>query len=453
MTTATERTMKWRFLAVLSLLAVVPGLVACSHKPTLAPTATATWPQPALTPTAAPNEEYLEVLKTVWQTVNEKYFDPTFGGLDWSEVHDRYRPLIAAAVDDEAFYEIINRMLFELDVSHIGVVPPDDLQQIDPVLSAEGSIGVDIRLIDGEAVITSVEPGSPGAEAGLRPGIIIHSIDGNTVEKISEETRLIPPLHDRNRRKRVTGAIRDLIYGPPDTNVSVVYLDEQGETHEEPIALANREGRVVLDETLPPLFIEFEAQRLDNDIAYIRFNAFLPPVDQKFLEALESMGDTSGLIIDLRGNHGGVFPIRKALAEKLVQERILFWRYRGRQGTRDVYLDPAENAYQGPVVVLVDVMSASSAEEFSGGMQAIGRATVIGERSPGIVLVGDIVQLPNGATFMYPIEQTRTADGTVLEDHGVVPDMEVALDRRLLLQGIDTQLQAAIDYIENAIRE
>jgi C-terminal processing protease CtpA/Prc len=86
-------------------------------------------------------------------------------------------------------------------------------------------------------------------------------------------------------------------------------------------------------------------------------------------------------------------------------------------------------------------------------MQAIGRAAIVGERSPGVVLVGDIVQLPNGATFMYPIEQTRTADGTVLEGHGVVPDIEVALDRRLLVQGIDTQLQAAISYIEGEIRE
>jgi C-terminal peptidase prc len=445
--------MKWRVLVVLSLLAVAPGLAACGQKPTSAPTATATRPQPTLTLTAVPNEEYLEVFETVWQTVNEKYFDPTFGGLDWSEAHDRYRPLIAATVDDEAFYGIINQMLFELDVSHIGVVPPDDLQQIDPVLSADASVGIDIRLIDGDVVVTSVEPGSPGAEAGLRPGFVIHGIDGKTVEKISEEMVMIPPLHDRNRRKRITAAIRKLIYGPPDTIVSIAYLDEHGETHEQPIARASRAGRIVLDETLPPFFIEFEALRLDNDIGYIRFNAFLPPVEQKFREAIQSMSDASGLIIDLRGNHGGVFPVRKALADKLAQERTLFWRYQGRQGARDVYLDPAENAYQGPVVVLVDVMSVSSAEEFSGGMQAIGRAAIVGERSPGIVLVGDIVQLPNGATFMYPVEQTRTADGTVLEGHGVVPDIEVALDRGLLLQGIDTQLQAAVRHIESAIRE
>jgi C-terminal processing protease CtpA/Prc len=58
------------------------------------------------------------------------------------------------------------------------------------------------------------------------------------------------------------------------------------------------------------------------------------------------------------------------------------------------------------------------------------------------------MQLPNGATFMYPIEQTRTADGTILEGRGVIPDIQIELDRDLLLQGIDSQLEAAIDYIE-----
>jgi carboxyl-terminal processing protease len=93
-------------------------------------------------------------------------------------------------------------------------------------------------------------------------------------------------------------------------------------------------------------------------------------------------------------------------------------------------------------------MSLSSAEEFSGALQAIDRAAIVGERSAGICVVANWMQLPNGATFMYPVEQTRTADGVVLEGRGVIPDVEVALDRALLLQGIDSQLEAAITYIK-----
>jgi hypothetical protein len=50
------------------------------------------------------NEAFLEDFEIVWRTVNEEYFDPSFGGLDWDEVHDRYRPLIAAAEESEDFF-------------------------------------------------------------------------------------------------------------------------------------------------------------------------------------------------------------------------------------------------------------------------------------------------------------------------------------------------------------
>jgi carboxyl-terminal processing protease len=437
------KTTSWIVILLITLF-----LISCSQQvetpSKVPPTLTKA---PTHTPQVAANEEYLSSFEAAWQTVNDTFFDPTFGGLDWVAVHDRYRPLIGAAENDYAFYGLLNEMLFELNVSHIAVVPPEDLQQIDPILSAEGSVGTTVRLVDGSAVITSVEPGSPGAKAGLRPGYVIQSIDGTSIEQIGEETELIPPLHDRNQRKRVTSAILGRLYGPPGTSISIVYLDEQGETHTESIVRADRGDRVVLDDSLPPFFVDFEAKRLDGDIGYIRFNAFIPPVDTAFPEAIESMSDTAGLIIDLRGNHGGLFFVRKALAEKLVGEPTLFWRYERRDGTRDVYLEPAEDVYEDPVVVLIDALSISSAEEFAGGLQAIGRAVIIGERSPGVVVVGAFTQLPNGATFMYPIERTLTARGLVLEANGVTPDIEVAIDRRSLLQGIDTQLDAAIRYI------
>jgi C-terminal processing protease CtpA/Prc len=78
---------------------------------------------------------------------------------------------------------------------------------------------------------------------------------------------------------------------------------------------------------------------------------------------------------------------------------------------------------------------------------------IVGERSPGIVVVGELTQLPNGATFMYPIERSMTPDGSVLEGNGVAPDIEVAVDRSLLLQGIDAQLEAAVRHIEDELQE
>ncbi len=400
--------------------------------------------------------DYLNCFEIVWQTVNDEYPDPTFGGLDWNEVRDRYQPLIANAESDEAFYKLVNEMLFGLNVSHLAVIPHNAPEEIEPILSAEGSIGIDVRLIEGDATITSVIPESPGAQAGLRPGFIIQSINGTTIKQITEEREAgltTPPFNDRNKRCNITGAILERVYGSPGSEISIIYLDERQEKQEKKIVRVGRGDRIVLSDELPPFFVEFETKHLGDSIGYIRFNAFLPPIHEKFPQTIEKMSDASGLIIDLRGNPGGAFFVRKALAETLVRERTLFWRYKSRNETRDVYLEPAETIYEGPVAVLVDVRSWSSSEEFAGGLQAIGRATIVGERTPGKVMVQREMELPNGALFIYPFEQTRTADDTILEGNGVVPDIEVTLDRILLMQGIDSQLEAAIQHIGSEVRK
>ena len=300
----------------------------------------------------------MQSFETVWQTINDKLYDPTFGGLDWNEVYDRYQPQITKIEKSEEFYIIVNKMLFGLNLSHTGVVPWDNLHQVEPTLSAKGSIGIDIRMLESNALITSVKSDSSGGRAGLRAGYIIKSIDGIKIDQITDIKHI--------------------------------------------------------------------------NIGYVRFNAFVPPVDQKFIKAIDSMDDTSGLIIHIRGNPGGFFPVRKALADKMVKNRMLFWSYRERNQTRDVYLDPSKNPYSGPVVILIDALSRSSSEELPGGMKAIQRATIFGERSPGCVLVMKWLKLLNGGVLFYPYGQTRTADGTILEGNGVMPDISVKLDRNVL---------------------
>ncbi|MCK5204552.1 MAG: PDZ domain-containing protein [Desulfobacterales bacterium] len=406
--------------------------------------------------------------ETVWQTINDKHFDPSFGGLDWNDVYNRYQPKIAAVEKNEEFYFLINKMLFELNLSHMFVLAPEDLSQLVPILAAEGSIGIDVRMLDNDAVITSVKSDSPGFQAGLRSGYIIKSIDGIDIEKITdlkqiddikvqdiEEKRSIfpkilgPPYNERNRKKNITGAILEKIYGPPNTLVSIEYVDEKGDSFLKKIVRAQRKGKMKFYDEFPPFFVEFESKLLENNIGYVRFNAFMPPVHDKFKDTIESMQDTSALIIDIRGNHGGFFHVRKEMAETLVKDRILFWRYQERDKTQEVYLEPVDNGYDRAVVVIVDHLSVSSAEEFSGGLKAIKRATIVGERTPGVVVTGNFEKLPNGATFVYPKAWTITADGTVLEGHGVIPDIEITLDRSELLRGNDSQLEAAVKSIGN----
>ena len=102
---------------------------------------------------------------------------------------------------------------------------------------------------------------------------------------------------------------------------------------------------------------------------------------------------------------------------------------------------------------MVDCLSISSAEEFSGGLKAIKRATIVGERTPGVVVTGNVEKLSNGATFVYPKAWTITADGTVLEGHGVIPDIKITLDRNELSEERDSQLKAAVYFLSKRINK
>jgi len=441
-------------------------LVGCGAPATtltpIQPTEAAT-PTPIHTPKSTPvietrltTSERATIFDSVWQTVNDNYFDPTFGGKDWQAIGDEYRQQLTTVQDDQTFwFLVVNPMLFELGVSHIAALPAELSNELEPMTFATGSLGMDVRLMDGMAVITQVIEGSPTDEAGLRPGFVITSIDGWTQSDFAANSLQTPPDNERNRRGNAVSGIRAAMYGEVDTEVVIEYLDANDRIQHTTLQLAPRNGISCgqLDPSLPPACTEFEVKHLANGIGYIRFSGFLETVLDNVLQAIDDLHDAPALIIDLRGNPGGTFPVRKAIASQLVGEPKLFMRYQHRDGMEEVYLDAVTDAYPGVVAILVDELSTSSSEEFAGSLQALGRATIIGSWTPGSCLVMNVELLPNDAILVYPYAQSQAPDGRVLEDNGVVPDIEVALDREQLLQGNDGQLEAAIEYAEEQIRE
>lgn len=229
--------------------------------------------------------------------------------------------------------------------------------------------------------------------------------------------------------------------------VSIAYLDENARLRKTKLVRQSRGSGKTINDAISPAFIEFEAQRLEGNIGYIRFNHFAAPVDEKFLLALKTMRDTRGLIFDLRSNSGGYFRVMDVIVEQLVTKKIPLYRYRFRDKTVQRTVKPSNNPYRKPVVVLVDATSMSCSEHFAACLQAIGRAVIIGERSPGYLLGAKWSKLPNGISFMYSILQPLPYGGAIIEGRGVKPDIEIKLNRNDLLKGIDSQLQAAIAHV------
>jgi C-terminal processing protease CtpA/Prc len=109
------------------------------------------------------------------------------------------------------------------------------------------------------------------------------------------------------------------------------------------------------------------------------------------------------------------------------------------------------NPYRGPVVILLDEECASESEEMAAGLQAIGRAVVIGRTSRGEDMDATIQGLPMASLLLeYPVGLPRTPKGVAIEGHGVIPDLDVKLTRDELLKGKDSQLEAAIRHMRRS---
>ncbi|HXG67076.1 MAG TPA: S41 family peptidase [Blastocatellia bacterium] len=389
-----------------------------------------------------------EAFDIVWRTVKEKHFDPTFGGVDWDKVRQEYAPRVAAVRSDGELYSLLQQMLGELRQSHFNIIPPEAIIEDDVKEPPTGGVGIDLQIIDGAAMITRVEPGSAAERAGLRPGFIIKEVDGASVEQVKGRfvrSKESPAM----TRLRLTRIIAARIGGKPGTQVRLAYLDKYGRRHIATLLREKLKGELSPPfGNFPPQYTEFEAKRLADGTGYIRFNVFVVSLTERIRAAIRSMADAPGLIIDLRGNPGGIGGMASGIAGLLSDKQTSLGRMTMRSGYVNFAVFPQKDPYTGPVVILIDGGSASTSEVFSGGMQEIGRAVVVGERSMGAALPSVIQKLPTGARFQFAIADFKTPRGVLIEGRGVIPDVEVKLTRRSLLAGRDLQLEAALEQVK-----
>ncbi len=114
-----------------------------------------------------------ETFDKVWQTVNESYFDPTFGGVDWAMMRDKYRPRLAAAADNPALRVLLQEMLGELRKTHFSIMPREMSFSRPRNGAASGRWGRKWPTPTGVAAISELEEGSAARAAGLNPGDVI----------------------------------------------------------------------------------------------------------------------------------------------------------------------------------------------------------------------------------------------------------------------------------------
>ena len=163
----------------------------------------------------------------------------------------------------------------------------------------------------------------------------------------------------------------------------------------------------------------------------------MTPVSRQFDEAMDALRDTSGIVIDLRGNPGGVLTMIMGLSGHFLTEPLDLGTITTRDSTLKLVSNPRTvgasgqpvKPFAGPVAILVDEGSYSASEIFSGGMQSIGRARIFGTHTAGGALPAVLERLPSGDVLQYAIGDFVTATGQRIEGRGVVPDQVVESSR------------------------
>lgn len=403
----------------------------------------------------------------VWETVRDRHWDPDLGGLDWQAVRLELRPRVESAESMEAARDVMREALARLKQSHFAIISGEAYSQVadagvgEPAdtpgkkdgpgaTGSDARSGMELRVVDGVALVTRVEPGSGADRAGVRPGWIVESIRGRPTD------RAIAAMSEQLKGPEVTAMIvrgfEGMTSGADGSVVSVGFLDGEDQPVIKQITLDPPPGDPVRFGHLPPVHVEFVSTRLAGNIGYIRFNYFLDPgrVMPRFASAMESFASAQGVIVDLRGNPGGIGFMANGMSGFFVdKEGLKLGEMRTRDTTINFVIFPRVEVYGGPVAILVDELSYSTSEIMAGGLQDIGRARIFGSRTGGGALPSTIEKLPNGDGFQFAMANYVSASGRVLEGEGVVPDEEVRIDRATLLRGLDPAVEAASAWIQS----
>lgn len=417
----------------------------------------------------------------VWQVINDYYFDPTFNNLNWTTIKTEYEPRVKAAKTDSELHRLLHEMINRLGRSHLAIIPPEVYQEIErakleaktrknkqqSLLSngkseeeledeanfddalAQYGIGVDLRVMNGQFVITRMNKNAAAEYAGLKTGFVIEKI--NDVSLADMLLRI--SVYYAGSRDIIRQLPGELIYsflnGVKDSTVDVTFLDDADQRKQVTVRRELVKSETIsIGKNFPDQQLEFETKPLNDDVGYIRFNQFALPVIEKFCSAVSQFKDKKALVIDLRGNTGGVIASLVGLGGMLSESTVDFGTSIYKSREEKLTAAPKAKHFKGRLIFLVDETTASAAEMFAVSFQENGRALVVGEKTAGATLPSMVVELPTGAVMQYPIANYRSSKGAFLEGNGVTPNFPVALDRKTLAAGSDVQLEKALSLIK-----
>ena len=390
-------------------------------------------------------EGRLAVFDDAWETIQDRYYDPKFHGINWQAQRTTFRPVAARANGTQEFYEVLRQMIASLKDAHTRVYSPDE--KFDWWNPRYVTVGVTTREVEGVPTVLQVDPASAAARIEIRPGDVIVSVDDVPVNHYVTQRLSASGLSgDGDARYR---SIAMLFDGPAGTSVKVTWSNRKG-----------KKKSAVLQRYWGQRLLWFNNQRKDN-IAYLRIDAFTQSVALEFAKSLpELLEGAEGIILDLRSNGGGDAEAMADIASLFLEDGINLGKFADRSGasfelqtfSKRMWRIPRLTQIKLPLVVLTSESTSSAAEILVATLQSKRRARVIGTDTCGCVLaIRNRHALPDGGILDVSEFDYRTAAGLRLEGTGVKPDQRSTLMRSDIYSRRDRTLELAKSALESEI--
>jgi carboxyl-terminal processing protease len=394
---------------------------------------------------------------SLWSKVRSTYVDTTFVSTRWMDMRTRLRPRAESITSRNDLDKLLADALAYIPDSHFYIIPERIATEEPTPKTADGrgTVGLAVRAAEGRVVAWRVDAGSPAWNEGIRRGQKIERIEGEDTDsglnrvrslpEIAQPRALADALHSLNGM--LSPAIGDTAHVRTTAAKNLVAIPARG--------LVSQFGN------LPPLAGLVKTDRIATSggcVGVIAFNIWLPALVGDLEKAVDEVRTCEGVIVDLRGNPGGLGAMVMGFGGYFVDATQSLGTMRSRQVALNFVINPRQSRadgrsvkpFEGPLAIIIDPMTASTSEIFAAGMQRIGRARVFGERSAGAALPALMERLPSGDVFVHAVADFTDPKGRRIEGSGAVPDEIVPVKVRDLVAGHDAPIEAAARWISSA---
>lgn len=382
-----------------------------------------------------PRIEWEQLFHDAWLMHREQFFDPDMRGLDWDAMKSKYSPLLERVTDRRELNDVLRQMMGELNALHSAVRGGD--QPSDSDAPSSSVLGAELRQVQGGIEIqhiyhhdvevpTEAPPlASPGVDAA--DGDIIVAINGI-------EARTLASVHRSLRNQAGKQVLLDLKRGREKIQTVVVPAE------------SNQASEFRYHDWVHSNQLKVEGT--DSELGYLHIQAMGGSDVAAFARDFYAIHHKKGIVIDVRRNDGG--NVDSWIIDRLLRKAWMFWAYKTDEPNFNM-----QNAFRGHLAVIADQGTYSDGETFTAAIKQLKIAPVIGKRTAGAgVWLSGRNRLSDFGIARVAEFPVYAMDGRwIVEGYGVSPTIEVDNLPHATYLGNDAQLDAAIEYLQQKIKD